>query len=73
MAENKAPAVNLRPGGAPGPRRGGPPGMMPGEKPKNLKATLGRILSYIGKNRGILIAMLAVMLLASPSLTEAPL
>ena len=39
--------------------------MMPGEKPKNLKATLGRILSYIGKNRGILIAMLAVMLLAT--------
>lgn len=39
--------------------------MMPGEKPKNLKATLGRILSYIGKNRRLIIAMLAVMLLAT--------
>lgn len=65
MAEKQAPIVNLRPGG---PGRGpghGPPGMMPGEKPKNLKATLGRILSYIGKNRRLIIAMLAVMLLAT--------
>lgn len=65
MAEKQAPIVNLRPGG---PGRGpghGPPGMMPGEKPKNLKATLGRILSYIGKNRRLIIAMLVVMLLAT--------
>lgn len=38
---------------------------MPAEKPKNVKATLGRILFYIGKNRAMLIAMLAVMLLAT--------
>ena len=65
MAEKQAPVVNLRPGG---PGRGpghGPPGMMPGEKPKNLRATLGRILTYIGRNRGLIIAMLVVMLLAT--------
>ena len=39
--------------------------MMPGEKPKNLKGTLKRILSYIGKNRRLIIAMLAVMLCAT--------
>lgn len=66
MAEKQAPIVNLRPGGGPGRGPGhGPPGMMPGEKPKNLKATLGRILSYIGKNRRLIIAMLVVMLLAT--------
>ena len=61
----EAPVVNMRPGGpgGPGGRRGGPPGIMPGEKPKNLRATLSRILTYIGKNRRLIIAMLAVMLL----------
>jgi len=39
--------------------------MMPGEKPKNLRATLSRILTYIGKNRRLIIAMLAVMLVAT--------
>lgn len=62
MAEKQAPVVSLRPGRGPG---HGPPGMMPGEKPKNLKATLSRILSYIGKNRRLIIAMLVVMLLAT--------
>ena len=38
---------------------------MPAEKPKNVKATLGRIVSYIGRNRSLLIGMLAVMLLAT--------
>ena len=63
----EAPVVNMRPGGpgGPGGRRGGPPGMMPGEKPKNLRATLSRILTYIGKNRRLIIAMLAVMLVAT--------
>ena len=57
----------MRPGGpgGPGGRRGGPPGIMPGEKPKNLRATLSRILTYIGKNRRLIIAMLAVMLVAT--------
>ncbi len=62
MAEKQAPVVSLRPGRGPG---HGPPGMMPGEKPKNLKATLSRIISYIGKNRRLIIAMLIVMLLAT--------
>lgn len=62
MAEKQAPVVSLRPGRGPG---HGPPGMMPGEKPKNLKATLSRILSYIGKNRRLIIAMLVVMLFAT--------
>ncbi len=62
----EAPVVSMRPGGpGPGGRRGGPPGMMPGEKPRNLKATLSRILVYIGKNRRLIIAMLAVMLVAT--------
>lgn len=68
----EAPIVNLRPGG---PGRGpghGPPGMMPGEKPKNLKATFSRILTYIGRNRRLLIAMLAVMLAATLLNVAAP-
>ncbi len=62
MADNKqAPVVNLRPGG-----RGGPHNMgMPKEKPKNVKASLGRILTYIGKNKNLLFGMLLVMLAAT--------
>lgn len=65
MADNKneKPVVNLRPGGGPGK---GPGAMgMPHEKPKNIKATLSRILSYVGKNKNLLFAMLAVMLVAT--------
>ena len=66
MAENNKPTVNLRPGGRGPGGPGGPHGMgMPTEKPKNVRATLGRILFYIGKNRAMLIGMLAVMLLAT--------
>jgi ATP-binding cassette subfamily B protein len=62
--------VNLRPGGGPphgpGGGPGGPHGMgMPGEKAKDVKGTLKRIISYIGKNRGLLVGMLAVMLAAT--------
>ncbi len=62
LADNKQqPVINLRPGG-----RGGPGAMgMPKEKPKNVKASLGRILTYIGKNKNLLFAMLAVMLIAT--------
>ena len=35
---------------------------MPKEKPKNVKASLSRILKYIGKNKNLLFAMLLVML-----------
>lgn len=66
MAENNKPAVNMRPGGRGPGGPHGPHGMgMPAEKPKNIKATLGRIVSYIGRNRSLLIGMLAVMLLAT--------
>ncbi|MGN1120451.1 MAG: hypothetical protein ACI4Q4_08830, partial [Oscillospiraceae bacterium] len=66
MAENTSekPVVNLRPGGH-GP--GGPHGKMgmPQEKAKDVKGTLKRIVSYIGRNKGILFTMLAVMLMAT--------
>lgn len=66
MAENNKPAVNMRPGGRGPGGPHGPHGMgMTAEKPKNVKATLGRIVSYIGRNRSLLIGMLAVMLLAT--------
>ncbi|MBQ9948709.1 MAG: ABC transporter ATP-binding protein, partial [Oscillospiraceae bacterium] len=38
---------------------------MPKEKPKNVKASLSRILGYIGKNKNLLYGMLAVMLVAT--------
>ena len=70
---------------------GGPGGMMPGrpgmggrrgpmvvEKPKNMKKTVGRLLSYIGRNKLLLLVMIvcvvfsALVTLASPILqTEA--
>ncbi|MBQ4166306.1 MAG: multidrug ABC transporter ATP-binding protein, partial [Oscillospiraceae bacterium] len=65
MAENNnnKPVINLRPGGR-GP--GGPHAMgMPQEKAKNVKGSLKRILQYIGKNKHLLYAMLAVMLVAT--------
>ncbi len=66
--KNNKPVVNLRPSGRGGPPGGphGPHGMgMPAEKPKNVKATLKKIISYIGKNKALLIGMLAVMLAAT--------
>lgn len=66
MAENNnnKPVINLRPGGGRGP--GGPHAMgMPQEKAKNVKGSLNRILQYIGKNKHLLYAMLAVMLIAT--------
>ena len=68
MADNgNKPTVNLRPGGRGGPGGpGGPHGMgMPTEKAKNAKATLGRLISYIGKSKAMLVAMLVVMILAT--------
>jgi len=64
LADNKnKQAINLRPGGGPG---RGPGAMgMPKEKPKNVKASLKRIISYIGKNKNLLYAMLTVMFIAT--------
>ncbi len=62
MAENKTqdrPMVQM------GPRRGGPGGPMVREKPKHMKATLGKLFRYIGKNRYLLIALLAIVTLVA--------
>ncbi len=58
---NKQPVINLRPGGGRGPGAMG----MPQEKAKNVKGSLKRIISYIGKNKNLLFAMLGVMLVAT--------
>ena len=58
---NKQPVINLRPGGGRGPGAMG----MPREKAKNVKGSLKRIISYIGKNKNLLFAMLGVMLVAT--------
>lgn len=62
MAENKTqdrPMVQM------GPRRGGPGGPMVREKPKHMKATLGKLFRYIGKNRYLLIALLVIVTLVA--------
>ena len=38
---------------------------MPVEKPKNVKATLKRIISYIGRNKNLLVGMLTVTIAAT--------
>lgn len=58
---------NMRMGG-PGPRGGGPGGRGPagrghGGKPKNVKKTIGRLLSYVGKYKFLLLIVLFFMLL----------
>lgn len=65
MAENNnapRPAMPGRPGG----RGPGGPGMgMPKEKPKDSKKTLLRLLSYLGKNKALLIGMITMVLLVT--------
>ncbi|MBQ3528026.1 MAG: ABC transporter ATP-binding protein [Clostridia bacterium] len=49
-----------------GPRRGGGPRHgMPGEKPKNIKATIVKLLKYIGKSKYQLIALIVIMLITT--------
>lgn len=49
-----------------GPRRGGPGrGGMPAEKPKDIKATLIKLLKYIGKSRFQLIVLVVIMLITT--------
>ena len=73
MAENKntnPPVVSMRPGGG----RGGPHGPMIREKPKNLKATLSKLMKYIGRSKYLLLGLLifviviAILNLAGPAL-----
>ncbi len=56
--------------------RGGPPPHarmgMPAEKPKNAGATVKRIISYIGKNKYLLFALLAIMLIITLTNLLAP-
>ena len=52
--------------GRPGPGGGGPRGRGPagmGGKPKNLKQTVGRLLSYVGKYKALLFVVLIFMML----------
>ena len=66
----RGPAIPGGPGGPGGPGRGGPGGRpggpmgarMNGEKPKQLKRTLGRLFRYIGKSRLMLIGVLLATL-----------
>ena len=74
MADNKnqnPPIVHMRPGGPGGhgpggPGRGGPmAGRVGVEKPKNTKATIGRIIKYIGKSRYMVLALLVMVVMTS--------
>ncbi len=60
-------AKDPRGGMGPGPGRGGPGrgpgGRGPGGKPKNMKKTIGRLLSYIGKYKPVLILVFFFMIL----------
>lgn len=59
---NNAPQV--RPMGGPGGRRGPGP-MMYKEKPKNMGRTLKRLITYIGKSKYLVFALLGVMIVIS--------
>ncbi len=54
----------MRPGGRPGPGPGGPRGPMGamGGKPKNVSATVNRILAYIGRDKMKILIVLACVL-----------
>ena len=57
------PGMHQGPGGG---RPGGPMGARVNrEKPKNMKGTLRRLLKYIGKSRGLLLALIAIMVLVT--------
>lgn len=47
-------------GGHGGPRRGGPGGMMPGEKARNFKTSMGRLIAYMGKYKWFIFVILLV-------------
>ena len=76
MADNKnqnPPVINMRPGGPTGPGRGpggpgrgGPmAGRVAGEKPKNAKATIGRLIKYIGKSKYMVLALMLMVVVTS--------
>lgn len=51
-----------KPGGHGGPRRGGPggAGMMPGEKARDFKGSMGRLITYMGKYKWLIMIILLV-------------
>ncbi len=57
-ATKEMPQINLR-------GRGGPRHMMQHEKPKDTKKTLKRLMAYLGAQKQLLFALLAIMLLSS--------
>ena len=59
-ASGKGPRGPMMGGPGRGPR--GPMGRGPGGKPKNLKKTIGRLLSYVGKQKALLIVVFLFML-----------
>lgn len=60
-------AANKRGGGGP-PGRGG----MIREKPKNAKGTLLKLIKYIGKSRGLIVALLVIMLITTATTLISP-
>ncbi len=64
MADNKNNANNRPPMG---PMGRGPRNMMPIEKPKNLKATVKKLLKYIAYNKTMFFALFAIMLIVTIS------
>ena len=48
-----------------GPRRGGPGHGMPGEKPKNIKSTIAKLLKYIGRSKYQLVLLIIIMLVTT--------
>lgn len=70
-AEQPEQAPDIRMFG-PGRGRGGPPGMRPSEKPKNLGKVVKRLIKYLGKNNRLLVALLVIMLLTTAVTLAAP-
>lgn len=73
MADNKTPQIAQMPRVM---GRGGPPPhqrmAMPTEKAKNVKGTLKRLVGYIGKNKYLMILLLAVMIVITVLNLAAP-
>lgn len=60
--------MSPRPGrgpGGPGPGPGGPGGMPGGRKPKETRATIKRLLGYLGRDKGFVIAALVCVIVFS--------
>lgn len=68
MADNRQNQQQRPPMGPMGGRRGGGPrGMMPVEKPKNLKQTVKKLVKYIAYNKHMFFALFATMLVVTIS------